>query len=51
MKHFLFPVLKVPRQCPLILLIEVYLREVKAFGTLEGLHYSEILMLPLGGLH
>jgi hypothetical protein len=36
----LSPVLKVPRQCPLVLLVEVS----KAFGTLEGLHYSEILI-------
>jgi hypothetical protein len=37
-KHF-SPVSKVPRQCPLVLLVEVCLRESKAFGTLEELHY------------
>jgi hypothetical protein len=41
---FFSPVLKVPRQCPLVLLVEICLREGKAFGTLEGLHYSEILI-------
>jgi hypothetical protein len=40
----LYAVLKVPRQCPLVLLVEVCLRESKAFGTLEGLNYSEILI-------
>jgi hypothetical protein len=38
--------LKVPRQCPLVLLVEVYLTQGEAFNfciTLEGLHYSEIL--------
>jgi hypothetical protein len=38
--------LKVPRQCPLVLLVEVYLTQGGAFNfciTLEGLHYSEIL--------
>jgi hypothetical protein len=28
--------LKVPRQCPLVLLVEVRLREGKAFGSEEG---------------
>jgi hypothetical protein len=30
---FLSPVLEVPRQCPLILLVEVYLREGEALGS------------------
>jgi hypothetical protein len=50
-EHFFPPVLKVPRQCPLVLLVEVCLRESKAFGMLDGPHYSKILMLTLGGLH
>jgi hypothetical protein len=31
-----FPALKVPRQCPLGLLVEVRLREGKALGSEEG---------------
>jgi hypothetical protein len=41
---FLLLVLKVPRQCPLVLLVEVCLTEGKDFGMLEGLHYSEMLI-------
>jgi hypothetical protein len=45
------PVLKVHRQCPLVLLIEVmHMIGINFYITLEGLHYTEILMLPLGGL-
>jgi hypothetical protein len=29
-------VLKIPRQCPLFLLVEVLLREVKALGSVKG---------------
>jgi hypothetical protein len=29
----MFPALKVPRQCPLFLLVEVHLREGKALGS------------------
>jgi predicted metal-dependent RNase len=42
----IIPGLKVPRQCPLVLLVEVYLTQGEAFNfciTLEGLHNSEIL--------
>jgi hypothetical protein len=31
--NFLFPVLKVPNQCPLVLLLEVRLREGKALES------------------
>jgi hypothetical protein len=40
---FFPPVLKVPRQCSLVLLVEVCLRVSTVFGTLEGLHYCKIL--------
>jgi hypothetical protein len=30
---------------------DMFERASPAFGTLEGLHYSDILILPLGGLH
>jgi hypothetical protein len=43
-KIFFSPVLKVPKQCPLVLLVEVCLRESKAFGPLEGLNYREIFI-------
>jgi hypothetical protein len=32
-KHFLSPILKVPRQCPLVLLVEVCLTEGEALGS------------------
>jgi hypothetical protein len=39
----IFPVLKVPRQCPLVLLVEVrHMIGINYFMMLEGLHYSEI---------
>jgi hypothetical protein len=31
-----FPVFKAPRQCPLVLLVEEYLREGKALGSEKG---------------
>jgi hypothetical protein len=45
------PVLKVPRQCPFLFLVEVRHTIGIVYVALEGLHYNEILMLPLGGLH
>jgi hypothetical protein len=37
------PVFKVPRQCPLVLLVEVmHMIGINFYMTLEGLHYSEI---------
>jgi hypothetical protein len=39
-RNIFSPVLKVPRQCPLVLPIEVCLRVGNALGTLEGLHVN-----------
>jgi hypothetical protein len=35
-KTFFPPVSKVPRQCPLVLLVKVNLRQAKALGSEEG---------------
>jgi hypothetical protein len=35
-KHFFPPALKAPRQCPLVLLVEIRLRKGKALGREEG---------------
>jgi hypothetical protein len=35
-KNIYFPVLKISIQCPLFLLVEVLLREVKALGSVKG---------------
>jgi hypothetical protein len=36
-------VLKVPRQCPLVLLVDLmHMKGIDSFMTLEGLRYSEI---------
>jgi hypothetical protein len=44
--------LKVLRQCPFVLLVEVmHMMGVHFYMTLEGLHYSEIWSLTLEGLH
>jgi hypothetical protein len=32
-KKYFYPVLKAPRQCPLVILVEVHLREGKALGS------------------
>jgi hypothetical protein len=38
----IFPVLKVPRQCPLVRLVEaMHMVGINFYITLEGLHYSE----------
>jgi hypothetical protein len=43
-EEIIFPVLKVPRQCPLVLLVEVlHMIPINFYMTMEGLHYSEIL--------
>jgi hypothetical protein len=44
--------LKVPRQCPLVLLVEVLHKiGINFYMTMEGLHQDEMLIIPLGGLH
>jgi hypothetical protein len=35
-KHSSSPVLKIPRQCPLVLLVEENLRQGKALGSVKG---------------
>jgi hypothetical protein len=46
------PVLKVPRQCSLALLVEVMrMIGINFYMTLERLHYGEMLTLRMGGLH
>jgi hypothetical protein len=49
-KKILFPISKVPRQCPLVLLVEVlHMIGINFYMMLERLHYGEIL--TFGGLY
>jgi hypothetical protein len=42
-KESIFPVLKVPRQCPLVFLVEAaHMIGIIIVITPEGLHYAEI---------
>jgi hypothetical protein len=57
----IFPALKFPRQCPVVLLVEECFREGKVLGSvlycenlhlaLGGLYLGEMLVLSLRGLH
>jgi hypothetical protein len=60
-RFFLTPVLKVPRQCPIFLLVQLYLIQSKAAGSDKVKRMKEKLsrvftpydwnVLTLGGLH
>jgi hypothetical protein len=49
-KKFYFPVLKVPRQCTFVLLVEV-MHMIGIIMTLEWLHYSVNFDVTLGELN